>query len=245
MLDVDSVRAARRRRERRLGQFLRHERLSVAVALSEKKHHISRGQRKDWAGEWVRDALHGQVPGAPTSQLELFQLYEEEPGGSRPPCLGEPRGPQEKVQQCTVEQLPTSYPWCRFWTLLGCLGGIRWWRCCGCSTCRLSSRSSQCPRSLWTGSPSVLLLVVRRWQNSWWMCRRSQCTLLWFSPRRSIGGERSVVFSQDRVQQRLDSGLLRRSVTLQFLRFGGGGGGGLQGSQCRAEFNSSGRGADR
>ena len=92
MMDVDSVSAARRRRERRLRQFLRHERLSVAMALSEKKHHTSRGQRKDRAGVWVRDVLHGQVPGAPTPEPELFQLYEEEPGNSRPPCLGEPRG---------------------------------------------------------------------------------------------------------------------------------------------------------
>ena len=27
-------------------------------------------------------------------------------------------------------------------------------------------------------------------RNSWWKCRRSQCTLLWFSPRRSFRGER-------------------------------------------------------
>ena len=51
-MDVDSVSVARRRRERRLRQFLRHERLSVAMALSEKKHHTSRGQRQDMAG-WV------------------------------------------------------------------------------------------------------------------------------------------------------------------------------------------------
>ena len=42
-MDVDSVAdggtgSARRWRERRLRQFLRHERLSVAMALSEKKH---------------------------------------------------------------------------------------------------------------------------------------------------------------------------------------------------------------
>ena len=46
------------------------------MALSEKKHHTSMGHRKDtgcrvggWVGgggEGVRDALHGQVPGAPT-----------------------------------------------------------------------------------------------------------------------------------------------------------------------------------
>ena len=51
VMDVDSARgAARRRRERRLRQFLRHERLTVAMVLSEKKHHFSRGQRKDRSG---------------------------------------------------------------------------------------------------------------------------------------------------------------------------------------------------
>ena len=66
MMDVDSVRAARRRRERRLRQFVRHERLSVAMALSEKKRHGAlRG--KDRAGRWVREVLQGQNPGEPTS----------------------------------------------------------------------------------------------------------------------------------------------------------------------------------
>ena len=59
----DHAGAAKRRRERRLRQFLRHERLPVAMVLSEKKHHTSRrseeGQDK---GGGVRDALHGQVP---------------------------------------------------------------------------------------------------------------------------------------------------------------------------------------
>ena len=60
-MDVDSVSSggtgsARRRRERRLRQFLRHERLSVAMALSEKNHHTSRGQRKDRAGGEARVA---------------------------------------------------------------------------------------------------------------------------------------------------------------------------------------------
>ena len=58
-MDVDSVAgggrgSARRRRERRLRQFLRHERLSVAMALSEKKHYTSRGQRKDRARSTTR-----------------------------------------------------------------------------------------------------------------------------------------------------------------------------------------------
>ena len=59
--------AARRRRERRLRQFLRHERLSVAMALAEFTHHAApRGQTMARAGGWVRGAQHGEVPEAPT-----------------------------------------------------------------------------------------------------------------------------------------------------------------------------------
>ena len=43
--------AAQRRRERRLRSMLRHERMSVAMALADKLHHPSRGQRMARAGE--------------------------------------------------------------------------------------------------------------------------------------------------------------------------------------------------
>ena len=42
--------SARRRRERRFRSFLRHEWMAVAMALSEFKHHSSRGQKMDRAG---------------------------------------------------------------------------------------------------------------------------------------------------------------------------------------------------
>ena len=42
---------AARRRQRRPRQFLRHERLSVAMALAESQHHTSRGQKMARAGE--------------------------------------------------------------------------------------------------------------------------------------------------------------------------------------------------
>ena len=77
--------------------------MSVAVALSEKKHHTSRGQWKDRAGEEARAVLHGHVPDAPP-------LPPSPPQGSRPPCLGEPRGPQERTQQRTTEQLADVVP---------------------------------------------------------------------------------------------------------------------------------------
>ena len=100
---------AKRRRERRLRQFLRHERLTVAMLLAETNHHAApRGQSKARSKEEVRIARHDHDPEQPPPQPELFQLYEEEPGGFRPPCLGEPRGPQDQDQQRTVEQ-PADY----------------------------------------------------------------------------------------------------------------------------------------
>ena len=97
-MDVDIVSgggtgSARRRRERRLRQFLRHERLSVAMALSEKMHHTSRGQRKDRAGGEARVALHGHVPEAPL------------PKGGRPAPLSEVAGWQSRVLRHVVGHL--------------------------------------------------------------------------------------------------------------------------------------------
>ena len=73
MADVGGATGAARRRQRRLRQFLRHERLSVAMALSELKHHTSRGQRKDRAGGEARVALHGHVPEAPLSHGRILR----------------------------------------------------------------------------------------------------------------------------------------------------------------------------
>ena len=52
--------AAKRRRERRHRAYLKYARMSVALDLSEYKHHASRGQRMDRAGRWERAALHAQ-----------------------------------------------------------------------------------------------------------------------------------------------------------------------------------------
>ena len=45
------------RRRRRFRQWLRHGRLSAAMALAESQHHTSRGQKKARAGRGVRDAV--------------------------------------------------------------------------------------------------------------------------------------------------------------------------------------------
>ena len=68
------------------------------LALSEYKHHSSRVQSKDRAAGEAREILHGHVPEAPLPQ------------GSRPPCLVEPREPQDKEQKHTVEHFADGVP---------------------------------------------------------------------------------------------------------------------------------------
>ena len=97
---------AKRRRERRLRQFLRHERLTVAMVLSEKKHHTSRGQRKDrTTGEEYElnyTAKIRKTPPLAAATTEYYPLTPDEgsgmAAGGRPPALAEPR-PLAEFQQ--------------------------------------------------------------------------------------------------------------------------------------------------
>ena len=47
-------------------------------------------------------------PPHPLPQPELFELFDEEPGGSRPDRLAPVSGPQEQVQRHTVERMADS-----------------------------------------------------------------------------------------------------------------------------------------
>ena len=103
---------AQRRRQRRLRSWLRHERMTVAMALAERTHHSSRGQttatRAGKEGyEDLHDAPRRHKP--PLPQPELFSL-EEEPGGVRPDQLFAVSGPQARVQQRTVQQIVDFAP---------------------------------------------------------------------------------------------------------------------------------------
>ena len=89
--------SARRRRERRLHSHLRHERMAVVMALAESQHHSA--QRPKRAGGEVRAELHGEVPEASLSQ-----------GGSWPPCLREPRGPQVAILRHALEHMADICP---------------------------------------------------------------------------------------------------------------------------------------
>ena len=104
--------AARRRRERRLRSWLKHERMTVAMALAEASHHTApRGQRTARAGVWGHELnFTATVRDPPTPQPELFSLYDEEPGGSRPDRMPTLSGPQERVQRHTVDQIVDAAP---------------------------------------------------------------------------------------------------------------------------------------
>ena len=61
-------------------------------------------------GREVRVEVHANDPEQPPSQSELFDVFDEEPGGSRPPCLGELRGPQVVVQRRYMEHMADMCP---------------------------------------------------------------------------------------------------------------------------------------
>ena len=85
--DAEDAGTAKRRRERRLRQFLRHERCSWP------------GQTQARSGREAREVLHGQVPGAPL------------PEGGRPAPLPEVAGWQKRIQQHTGEQMIDDLPY--------------------------------------------------------------------------------------------------------------------------------------
>ena len=95
-----SVRAANesgaaRRRQRRLRQWLRHERLSVAMALAEFSHHSApRGQKKARAGGGAREDVHGEAPDeAPPPEEPGTQYYGLDDNDSVPELSGGRPGP--------------------------------------------------------------------------------------------------------------------------------------------------------
>ena len=108
---------ARRRRERRLRSWFRHEQQTVAMLLATFQHHSApRGQKTARSGVWGHVQNNtAKVRKRPTPQLELFSL-EEEPGGGQPAPLSEVAGWLEKVELHFVEHLAEfAIMLCRRW----------------------------------------------------------------------------------------------------------------------------------
>ena len=77
----DSV--AWRRRERRFRSWLRHERMTVAMALAEKLHHSA--QRPMMARVGARDELYGKRSGNPSPPLPHSHTHTHSPAGALQP----------------------------------------------------------------------------------------------------------------------------------------------------------------
>ena len=115
---VDGDGAAKRRRLRRLRSWWRHEQQTMAAVLATYQHHSApRGPRKARTGEGARDELHGYAPedappqaaGAQHFALDAGEDDGEAPAAGRPAPLLEVL-PQERVQQCTAEQIVDPVP---------------------------------------------------------------------------------------------------------------------------------------
>ena len=173
--------AARRRRERWLRSWLKHERETVRMVFAEAFHHSSAPFPPKFKGEWEgRLEKHDALRGQKTTRTRVatncgtgrsFSCDEEDAVWSaRPASLAEPRELQERR---TVEQTADFAPMVQILDV--------YWAGCKTESCSKSwsrpsrttwSRGSPCPRS--PALPDLLLLLVflpRRWWNSWWTCQ--------------------------------------------------------------------------
>ena len=234
--------AAMRRRERRLRAMLRHERMTVAMVLSEKKHHTSRGQNKDrtMGEENVMNctAKLRKTPPPTAASTEDDPMVLDEGGAleGQHLCLRLLAG-RNVCSGTAWSILPKSAPSCRFsmpmflcrcWWISTLRSGT--WKRTSWSPLiiwiaisRFLSWLSKYPRSASTSSLSAPWFLSRSWRNSWWKYRRSchfpRFSGLWSRPwtfqfRRVVGDTQIFkVFSEERVQQ----------VPSRSLTFPGGG----------------------
>ena len=182
--------AARRRRERRLRSWLRHERMTVAMALAEASHSTApRGQKTARARGWVRDEVHGHVLEAPTPRSPargtsaLTTMTACRSSGARGLTASLVSGRRSESRGASWSRSSTLHPSFLFSTIL--ILCRRWWTQWRKSVASSSSVGrwlpsrlgtvrmswfSKCPRFFSTWLRPVPLFLSRRRQNSWWQC---------------------------------------------------------------------------
>ena len=91
--------------------MLRHDRMSVAMALAEKLHHSACRSvpLKEELVEHVQYIAPGGQKTASGREAELFDVFDGELGGGRPPPLPEVAGPQARVLLRTVKPIIESF----------------------------------------------------------------------------------------------------------------------------------------
>ena len=157
--------SAKRRRERRLRQFLRHERCSWPRRTTTPPH----GDRR-WPGAGGGFEVHYTAkfrkhppPRSPARSTSFSTTIASRSSGARGrtgclPCLGR----RSKSRGASWSRSSTQHPSSRFSTLLSRSWWTPWWNCGRSSTtcCLTSSRSSKCPRFFLTRSRSAPLSVA-------------------------------------------------------------------------------------
>ena len=91
MAERTTAGSARRRRERQFRSWVRHERMTVRAELAALLH-----RSRDVRPVTTDTASQGQKLASSETEAELFQLYEDEPGGRRTDHLAGVK-PQERV----------------------------------------------------------------------------------------------------------------------------------------------------
>ena len=148
--------SARRRRERRLRSWAKHERLSVAVALAEKLHHSPNRTALPKEEEVEQDyALRGQKPATAGSARSFLFVGGVSVGASgRASAAGSGSaahlGAEDRARRLTCRSSTIPCLPCRR-RRASCL------MCSGPSTARLPSRLSKCPGCLSCPSRSPCL----------------------------------------------------------------------------------------
>ena len=159
--------SARRRRERRLRSFLRHERMSVAKALAESTHHSAQRQKTARAGERARVELYGddpeQLPPRRQVQSTSFSTSMKHlPPGA--PCL---TGSRRSGCRSGISGTPwsRSSPHRCSMFLCRCWKNSCWSMSSRRTMSRYPSRLSKCPRSSSTSSQCELSFASRSWRS--------------------------------------------------------------------------------
>ena len=173
--------AARRRRERRLRSWLKHERMTVAMALAEASHHTARTAR---ARGWVRDEAFPKhppprSPARGTSALTTMTACRS--SGARGLTASLVSGRRSESRGASWSRSLTQHPFFLFSTILSRSWWTQWrksvasssnvgrWLPSKLGTVR-TNWFSICPRFFLTRSRSAPLSRSRRRQNSWWQC---------------------------------------------------------------------------
>ena len=132
--DAEDAGIAKRRRERRLRQFLRHERLTVAMLLAKIQHHAApRGQnmaRSRGEESELNNATGQKTPPPRATSTVYFSLDDHGDAlAARPTPLAEVR-PQQG--SCGTPRSRSSRLSCPFkFSILQCRSwGTRWWGSC-------------------------------------------------------------------------------------------------------------------